>query len=238
MWHTHTHEEKCNLYLNARYIIQTINVHASADRVKQVGTLPFMQLQGLSNHCGVCAFNNVAGQEVTNVPEMNEAADELWLEQFEKIGCLVTDDIQRHRDSNGFHSFETLEIIGSKHGLKFVVLDSCIRSLLGREFRPELSSLLIRELQQCYQFPVDLLMLDRDSRVQHYTVAKVYHHIIWYFDSMKQKPFTITADTLFKILANETCITFHVSKHKDPITQEQMSPSAMVSSLEIVIYYT
>ena len=123
----------------------------------------------------------------------------------------------KDRDSNGFHSFETLEIIGSKHGLKFVVLDSCIRSLLGREFRPESSSLLIRELQQCYQLPVDLLMLDRDSRVQHYTVAKVYHHIIWYFDSMKQKPFTTA---LFKILANETCIKFHVSKHQDPITQE------------------
>ena len=71
VWHTHTHAEKCNLYLNARYLIQTINVHASADRVKQAGTLPFMQLQGLSNHCGVCAINNVAGQEVTSVPEMN-----------------------------------------------------------------------------------------------------------------------------------------------------------------------
>ena len=91
VWHTHTHAD---LFM----LLQT---------VKQAGTLPFMQLQGLSNHCGVCAINNVAGQEVTNVPE---AADELWLKQFEKTGCLVTDDIQRHRDSNGFHSLKTLEI--------------------------------------------------------------------------------------------------------------------------------
>ena len=118
-WHALTHEQKFNMYLNARYIIQTINVHTTANSVKQAGSLPFMQLQGDSNHCGVCAFNNLVGQEVTTVHEMNVAADELWLRQFEILGLSITDDVQRHRDSNGFHSLDTMLAIASIHGLVF-----------------------------------------------------------------------------------------------------------------------
>ena len=202
-WRTLTHAQKCNLYLNVRYIIQTINVNVSAHCVKLAGSLPFMQLQGFSNQCGVCAINNLCGAEVTTVHEMNKVADELWLEQFENLELSMIDDVQRHRDSNGFHSLDTLSVVASKNGLMFDPLHGCIQSILGEEIKPESPALLIRELQRCYNLPVQLLILDADPRVQHYTVVIVYHHTIWHLDSMKPTPNSISANTyIIQILQN------------------------------------
>ena len=58
-------------------------MHTTANSVKQAGSLPFMQLQGDSNHCGVCAFNNLVGQEVTIVHEINEAAMNCGSDNFD-----------------------------------------------------------------------------------------------------------------------------------------------------------
>ena len=45
-----------------------------------------MQLQGETNYCGECAFNNLVGKESVSVNEMNNIADDMWLQQFENMG--------------------------------------------------------------------------------------------------------------------------------------------------------
>ena len=48
-----------------------------------------MQLQGETTYCGVCAFNNSVGNESISV---NDIADDMWLQQFENMGFVLTDN--------------------------------------------------------------------------------------------------------------------------------------------------
>ena len=91
IWTTLTRDQQMNFHKNTRYIIQVINQCIHRDRgIKAAGTLPFMQLQGETTYCGVCAFNNLVGKESISV---NDIADDMWLQQFENMGnsqCIVT----------------------------------------------------------------------------------------------------------------------------------------------------
>ena len=74
-WANLTADQQENLCINVRYAT-TINRLASAAQVKCAGTLPFMQMQGCSNYCGVCAFNNLMGEEIMTVQSFNNIADD------------------------------------------------------------------------------------------------------------------------------------------------------------------
>ena len=69
VWSTLTTEQQMNLHKNTRYMMEVINQYTLRDRgIKLAGTLPFMQLQGGTHLCGLCAFNNLVGKEtVTTV---------------------------------------------------------------------------------------------------------------------------------------------------------------------------
>ena len=71
--------------------------------------MPFMQIQGYSNYCGVCALNNLMGKEVVSVERMNNIADDLWLRQVEQLQLSLTEILQCHRDITGFYLLHTIE---------------------------------------------------------------------------------------------------------------------------------
>ncbi len=68
-----------------------------------------MQTQGRSNYCGLCAINNAYGNESFTVESLENIADDFWLRQLEQLGMNVTEELQVHRDTNGFYSKNTLE---------------------------------------------------------------------------------------------------------------------------------
>ena len=49
-----------------------------------------MQLQCEANYCRVCAYNNSVGKESISV---NDIADGMWLQQFENMGFVLTDNV-------------------------------------------------------------------------------------------------------------------------------------------------
>ena len=60
-WKQLTVQSKQNLHSNVRYMVQVLGVHADSTIQSQVHIShhkPWMQSQGQSNYCGLCAINN------------------------------------------------------------------------------------------------------------------------------------------------------------------------------------
>lgn len=56
------------------------------------------QLQRSSNLCGLCSFNNAAGQIIVNPAEMDAAADRIWMSAIENMGLHAEIPVTRFRD--------------------------------------------------------------------------------------------------------------------------------------------
>ena len=175
--------------------------------MKEAGTLPFMQIQGQSHHCGVCAINNLLGQKLFTVNRVNNAADDIWLRQFEDLGLNVTDDIQAHRDVNGFHSVDSITEVVTLHGYKLHPMNPRIQSVWAKQPHTKSAHVILNELFDSYEQPLRLLLLDTES--EHYVAVQVYEHTIWLFDSLHQKrPNSLTPDALLDILQEDKYTTF------------------------------
>ena len=189
-WVHLTPAERNNFYQNVRYAVTVINREAASHQIKTAGTLPFMQLQGASNYCGVCALNNLLGKDVISVRCMNEAADDLWLRQVDELGQPLTENLQCHRDINGFFSWHTMEAVLERFGHCLHLLSA--HESLSAMLSCKQSSGVMQELARQYGIPLKLLILDRES--EHYTVVHIDSNAIWYFDSKKRTPTTLTIE--------------------------------------------
>ena len=98
-WCDLTSAERKNLHRNVQYADNIINQGRESRQLKNAGSLPFMQLQGMSNYCGLCALNNLLGKETISIKHMNNIADDLWLRQIEQCGQPLTENLQCHRVS-------------------------------------------------------------------------------------------------------------------------------------------
>ena len=232
-WNTLTDNQKQNLYLNTKYIVDTITIHKHTDAIKQARSSLFMQVQGISHYCSVCAFNNLLGKEVTTAREMNEVADSLWLRNFMDIQLSVTDAVQRHRDANGFHSIDTLQVIAAKYGYYLWTLDEQIQSHHG-EIVPKSPQQLLAKLLQCYKPPVMLLIHNKETK--HFTAIKASHHNILYFDSFQMQPSIMTAHKLMAIFAHKDTFVFSLSAHKQVQPASELPVSDQSSSYTVCIY--
>ena len=220
-WQSLPEQQKHHVYKNTKYIVNVINKQSSSDSsVKEVGTLPFMQVQGHSNHCGVCALNNLVGRKFFTVQAVNKAADDVWLRQFEHIGLNITDDIQDHRDVNGFHSLDSITEVAQLHGYHLQPLKPCIQSLCAEKSH-ENPIHILKELFKSYKQPLRLLLLDNKS--QHYIAVQVYEHTIWQFDSLYQKrPSNLTADALLDMLNGNKYTTFSLMARADDYEEPEV----------------
>ena len=105
-WSNITPEKRKMFYRNVRYAVTIVNREAPSHEVRLAGTL---QVQGASNYCGLCALNNLLGKDAVSVRRINNIADDLWLRQIEQFEQTLTENLQCHRDINGFYSFQTIE---------------------------------------------------------------------------------------------------------------------------------
>ena len=229
-WNNLSDDQKRNLYLNTRYIIDTIAVYKQMDAIKLARLVPYMQHQGGSHYCSVNAFNNVVGKEVTTACEMNDVADDLWLKNFEHLELSVTDDAPRHRDSNGFHSIDVMATVATKHGYCILIPDECIQIRRGK-LVPKIPQQLVSELLRCYKSPVKLLIHNKKN--EHYTAMEVYHDRVWYFISLKRQPSMITAAQLMAVLADKNTSTFIVTNHEQLQSTDEIPMSDLSSSITV-----
>ena len=224
-WWTLSVMQQTNLYNNTRYILRTINRRLpSASSIQQAGTLPFMQLQGKSHYCGLCALNNLLGSETITVQEIDYIADDLWLRLIEQYGQSITDEIQSRSDSSGFHSNDALMEVANTIGYCLETITRSIQLLCTSDIRAGSSQILLHELLRCYEEPVRVLV--GDTGIAHYTAIQVFPHIMWYFDSLsKSKPVSITPDDMLDLLVafkdttyslttkKQTCLRWRKSKN-------------------------
>ena len=116
-WQLLSNNQRINLYNNTRYILDVINRNSpTIQTIRDAGTLPFMQLQGQSNYCGMCAVNNLLGKDAIACTQIDSVADDIWLRQSEVCGLSLTDEFQSHRASTGFHSLDVITEVARLHG--------------------------------------------------------------------------------------------------------------------------
>ena len=210
-WYTLTPDEKSHFYRNVIYAVTIINREASSNEVKVAGTVPFMQIQGASNYCGLCGLNNILQKEVISVKHMNNIADDLWLRQVEEcaLGLSLKGNLQYHRDINGFYSFQTIEETLQCFGysLELLSANKSLREMLSSQ-RPSITSSkrVLQELMTCYGASMKFLLCHRDTA--HYTVVHVDNNVIWHLDSQKRSPTSLTKEAFVKKLRDHCGTTY------------------------------
>ena len=132
-WKQLTVQSKQNLHSNVRYMAQVLGVHADSTIQSQVHIShhkPWMQSQGQSNYCRLCAINNAYSDEKLTVEQLENIADELWLCQIEQFSLDLTDELQIQRDVNGFYSFEVLREVLECFGHQLLNLNELVQKPL------------------------------------------------------------------------------------------------------------
>ena len=110
-----------------------LGVHADSTIQSQVHIShhkPWMQSQGQSNYCRLCAINNVYSDEKLTVEQLDNIADEFWLCQIEQFSLDLTDELQIQRDVNGFYSFEVLREVLECFGDQLLNLNELVQKPL------------------------------------------------------------------------------------------------------------
>ena len=86
----------------------------------------------------------------------------------------------------GIQSIQWKKLHRAIYGYSLQLLDPAIRPLLRDDINPQA---VLHE-----EFPLKLLVLHRE--IQHYTAVFIYQNSIWYFDSLKRTPSTLTEEAL------------------------------------------
>ena len=188
-----------NLYRNVIFMHKILNQHSLCKQeVKLAGTLPFMQFQGRSSYCGLCALNNAFGEEKVSVLYMDHVADDLWLRQFEELGQSLIDSIQPLRDINGSYSLHVLEEVASVHGYSLESLHPVVRKMIQDRETTHSTQTLMNDIKHSYSLPLSILFVDMIK--EHYTTVRVDPLAIWLFDSLEKKPRMLTVSEFLDYL--------------------------------------
>ena len=113
--------------------VQVLGIHADSTIQSPVHIShhnPWMQSQGKSNYCGLCAINNAYSDEKLTVEQLDNIADDLWLRQLEQFSLDLTDELQIQRDVNGFYSFEVLREVVECFGDQLLNLNELVQKPL------------------------------------------------------------------------------------------------------------
>ena len=180
LWPQLSSSEKTNLSTNIRYAACVIGHQVPKNVQNHLHILNspiWMQSQGQSNLCGLCALNNLYGKTVSCTYQLDDIADEMWLRQFSDIGLKITDRVQPLRSTVGDYAFHVLDKVVEINGDSLVCLTPKIRSLLdGRHSTSSTDQLL------------DILNCEQQFRNSFLVVEKHYHYICIHIES---QPHTI-----------------------------------------------
>lgn len=112
-WDKLSDEMKENFHSNMKYATSIIGEFASQAtqmHVNIISNSPFMQVQGSTGYCGLCAVNNaMQGKKLLTIKDLDQIADRLWLQHFDnEYGCTLTDEVQAMRSIDGYYSIDVL----------------------------------------------------------------------------------------------------------------------------------
>ena len=233
-WANVTADQQENLRINVRYATTIINRQASSAQGKCTGTLPFMQIQGCAKYCGVCAFNNLMGEEIMTVQSFNNIADDLWLRQCEQFEI---ESLQYHRDISGFYSINTIEEVADCHGccLNLLSANAHIRAVLTNTDTAKTPQVVLQELTSTYTVPLKLFLADRET--QHYTAVHICPSTIWHFDPKKRVPTSLTPSALVAKLKSHSDTTYAlIRKQSEGSTASEASLESEVNNVFLYIH--
>ena len=197
-WNNVSNEEKRNLHQNVKYIHDIIGNHASQSIQKQVSSVssqPWMQYQGCSAYCGLCALNNAYRQERFTVEMLDNIADNLWLRQIEHLGMSLTSEVQCLRDISGYYSIEVLMESVSRMSDDLVNVDGTMQHIMAQNTNADN---FVNELALIFKFPRSFILAWRAQN--HYTCVHIQTSTVWHFNSLKRQPQVLTSRQLMKIL--------------------------------------
>ncbi|XP_076075834.1 uncharacterized protein LOC143046560 [Mytilus galloprovincialis] len=117
IWDNLSDEERRAMSLNMDYVTNVLFKCPSERRLSEVASVfvggHFIQWQGNTNYCGLCAVNNIIGSTADGIfpvliADMDHIADELWLNMAGDPLVPLTFLIPALRDREGFYSGEVI----------------------------------------------------------------------------------------------------------------------------------
>ena len=237
-WDNLEDNEKRSLFENVTYIKNVIGSkpsHASQNQATIVSDKPFMQSQGFSGYCGLCALNNALQYSNLSITQMDDIADDLWLKQVESIGLSLCDDIQQTRSVSGYYSIQVLQHAARMFGYEVHHLDHRLVAKLVALFS---DSCLVEQLTK--PFPTGAtrsFLLAHKSTSGHYTSLIVLSNSIWHLNSLRKKPQVVTlkwVDSLLRKKLSELTL-FRVIPASSNITLETSALSSQRPVAAIVV---
>lgn len=142
----------------------------------------FLQVQGDTALCGLCALNNGYQEEKFDVNLLNSIADQQWISHYTDLHMPISELYLPFRDTNGWYSIEVLLKAVDNLGDSMVNLSGVLNSYFTK---PGLS--ISEALNSSHSYPVSFLV--RIPKTAHYTTIRIdASGHIYLLDSMKQCP--------------------------------------------------
>ncbi len=186
LWDHLPKKDRASLSQNIQYAVSIIGKHASPptlQNIRVVSSDPFMQVQGSSAWCGLCALNNAAGTEAFTPLFLDEVSDNIWLRLFEDIGSTLLDYYEPIRSIDGDYSIEVLMQAAELKGYTLTYMNNFVHDFLltcdatDKSKWPEFSRLS----------GSDKVMILRHE-TSHYSTINIRGGKIWHLDSKNRKP--------------------------------------------------
>jgi len=188
-WKTLTEVEKKNVTSNITYIAMVMSKvrcegNASLSNAKSD---IFMQVQGNSALCGLCALNNAYQANIFDDAMLNELGDGLWIMHNTQMHMPITEQYTPLRDANGWYSIEVLLSAVKHHG----DIATCVSHEVSIFFDKQSMSVNIMDIiNPCNRYPVSYLI--RVPRAAHYiAIVCKGPKEIYLLDSLNSSPIAI-----------------------------------------------
>ena len=192
-WKSLTSSQRNSINSNVMYIARVICTNCSSmpTVLCAVGSEVFMQNQGNTALCGLCALNNAYQAEVFDVVSLNRAADELWIKQSTDLHLPITESYTPMRDARGWYSIEVLIHAVQCHGDRMFCLSNVLIQCLKDCRHDE----LLNCLNPSKIFPCKFLI--RVPKKAHFTIllCRSSEDIIL-LDSLKCRPISLNSTKL------------------------------------------
>ena len=229
LWDQLPKEDKASLSKNIQYAVSILGKHASTSsllNIRVVSRNPFMQVQGSSAWCGLCALNNAAGSELFTPMYLDEVSDNVWLSLFEDIGSTLFDYYEPLRSIDGDYNIEVLMQAAALMGYTLTYMNNAVYDFLqtcdtcDKQNWPEFSQLS----------GSNKVMILRHT-TSHYSTIILRGGRIWHLDSKKSKPSELSNSQLISLLGPlrqraTRASLFSFTKNELPLACTETMPSS------------
>jgi len=178
-----------NIVHNIKRTAQLITRSVDSSRLQQIRTvvgsngIP-IQVQGISNYCGLCCINNLLGPDndghyTYSAAEMDNVADGLWLTLLRDTQLAVPRTLVQLRDLEGFYSYDVMHKCLQLKGFELLPCNS----LLVEHFSADD---FLRNVPAVSDSTTIKKLLIREHGHEHWVAVHVTSDSVYVFDSTKQ----------------------------------------------------